>query len=173
LLGWLDRIAEGIESLTTGIVSGIIDGIKAIFVPSEDFLTEKVEAIQSKFGIADSVITIGTDIKGVFESISGGTVPYIEVDFSGLDTKYNYGGKVVVLDMSWYAPFKPYVDSILSAMIWLFFAWRLFINAPTIISGMSSGVPESTTTISQIPDIPRVAPSHRLETKGFTMGSRR
>lgn len=83
------------------------------------------------------MITIGTDLKGVFETVAGGTVPYIEVDFSGLDSKYNYGGDVFVLDMSWYVPYKPYVDSVLSAMIWLFFAWRLFIHAPGIISGAS------------------------------------
>ena len=163
----MDRIAEGIESLASGIVSGITDGIKAIFVPSEDFLIEKVETIREEFSFVDSVMEIGDAFGVMFNATRSGKVPYIEISMSGVKSKYYYGDTLVVLDMSWYAPYKPYVDVILSAMMWAFFLWRLFVHTPGIISGLP-GV-EGSVTISQIPDRPTVGPSHRLETKGFSV----
>lgn len=63
--------------------------------------------------------------------------PSIPIHLSAAQSHYGYqyGGDVEVLDLSWYAPYKQTVDSILSGFLWLLFLWGLWKNAPNIISG--------------------------------------
>lgn len=148
MLGWLDRLAEGISSLGTTfteglsdlgdrLISGLIDGIKAIFVPSEDFLSEKVDSIAEKFSFVSDIVEGSKNIAAIFETDSD-EPPYIEMDFSlAKSEKYDYGGKAVALDMSWYAPYKESVDAILSVIIYVCFLWRIFVASPGIINGQS------------------------------------
>ena len=42
--------------------------------------------------------------------------------------------------MRWYARYKPTGDVLLSSLIWVFFAWRCFVHAPNIISGIAGDV---------------------------------
>lgn len=51
-------------------------------------------------------------------------------------TKYTEAQNTVVLDLSWYSPYKSYGDLVLTGFIYLFFLWRLFINLPNIIHGL-------------------------------------
>lgn len=55
-------------------------------------------------------------------------------------TKYTSEGDFVILDLSWYAPFKAYGDLVLTGFIYLFFIWRLFISAPSIIHGVAGSI---------------------------------
>lgn len=41
----------------------------------------------------------------------------------------------IILDLSWYLPYKPYGDMVLSGFMWLSFLWLLFKRFPAIISG--------------------------------------
>ncbi len=135
-------------------------------------MTEKVDAICSEFAFVDTVLTIGDSIYGVFNAVAGGTVPYIEIDISSAGKKYHYGDSVIVLDMRWYAQYKPYVDTVLSAMIWIFFFWRLFVHLPGIISGMS-GFGDHQTQIVDLPYVPHSGYQLRLEDKSGKKSSRR
>ena len=149
MLGWLDRLAEGISSLGTTfkeglsdlgdrLISGLIDGIKAIFVPSEDYLSEKVDRLKEKFGFVFTVMETSDNIAAIFEG-DFDEPPYIEMDFSLAESeKYDYGGKAVALDMSWYERYKPSVDAILSVIIYVFFFWRLFVSLPGLVSGQAA-----------------------------------
>lgn len=64
--------------------------------------------------------------------------PSIPADLSLAQSYYgvNYGGKIEMLDLSWYTPYKKTVDDLISGFMWLFFLWALFRRAPAIISGM-------------------------------------
>lgn len=118
----------------------IIEGIRNIFVPDNDFLTEKVEAIRSEFGIIDSVSGTVSIFKEFFTNVSTGRPPKIEIDLSLAESKYNYGSSAFALNMEWYAKYKPAVDVVLSSIIWVLFAWRVFVRVPAIIGGFSSDV---------------------------------
>lgn len=48
-----------------------------------------------------------------------------------------WGANTVFVDMSWYAPYKPTMDTILSGLLWLWFAWRMVLSLPGILGGMS------------------------------------
>ena len=67
--------------------------------------------------------------------------PVIYADFDAADNNLlNMHGKVAVLDLSWYSRYKPYVDPILSASLWIFFFWRMFLLLPGIISAVGGSV---------------------------------
>ena len=143
--GLFGGITQGLENVKNAILSGvtsafeavgqtIINGIKAIFIPDEDFLTEKIDSVKEKFAFIDN-------IKDAFDNVSSlvtdgnETVPVMSVDLAQAESKYNYGGTAVALDMNWYSRFKPYADGIIIAFAYISFIFLVFKRAPEIIKG--------------------------------------
>ena len=46
-----------------------------------------------------------------------------------------YTGRVCIIDLSWYAPFKEFGDSVICIFAYMLFLWNIFIRLPDIISG--------------------------------------
>lgn len=132
-------IGDIFENIIGAAVDVLLVGIEAIFVPSEDFLTVKVESIRARFEIADSIMATGETIRGMLTSL-GGEPPVIYIHLEDSESSYDYGGTVPILDMRWYERYKPTGDKLLSSLIWLFFAWRCFVHAPNIISGIAGNI---------------------------------
>ena len=90
---------------------------------------------RAEFAFADAIISTGEYIGS---SLSGLTTepPVIYVNLGDTRGSYNLGGKVAFLDLRWYAEYKPVGDAILSAFLWLCFAWRMYVKAPGIIRGI-------------------------------------
>lgn len=64
-----------------------------------------------------------------------------------MELEFKTGKKnVKIIDMSWYQKYKPYGDAVIGGMLYIFLAWRIFKNAPNIISGVGS----SADTISKL-----------------------
>ena len=57
--GLFADVVTSIQALPVAIADAIAAPIKAIFVPSEDFLTAKVEALRAEFAFVDSVMDTG------------------------------------------------------------------------------------------------------------------
>lgn len=55
-----------------------------------------------------------------------------------LNHKY-LSGKIVVVDLSWYAPYKKYGDLVICLFVYCAYIWHIFHNASSIIAGVSSG----------------------------------
>lgn len=127
----------------------ILNGIREIFVPSEDFITEKVEALQAEFTFADSIITTGKYIGYSFQGM-GTEPPVIYVNLADNRTGLDMGGEVAFLDLRWYEEYKPTVDMILSAFLWLMFAWRVFVHLPGILRGLPGFTGESVSESKEI-----------------------
>lgn len=121
--------------LTDAIVNPLLEGIASIFVPSQDFLSAKVDAIRSEFSFADSIIStvdfFGKGLQGVETK-----PPVIYIDLGASTGDYNMGGRVVFMDLSWYEEYKPLGDALISAFLWAVFAWRVFMKLPGLVSGM-------------------------------------
>lgn len=64
--------------------------------------------------------------------------PKLELNFNNANSKYNYGGKVAYIDLSFYAPYKPTVDKIILAISYIFFFMAMYKNIPSIINGTSA-----------------------------------
>lgn len=130
-------MSSSFQNAIDGLGNFLINGIRDIFVPSEDFLTEKVNAIRERFSIADFVITLADYFDKKINAIGSVSVPpSLTVNFASSNSVYDWGGEAVVLDLSWYEPYKPTVDSLLSGILWVVFAWRLIVAAPGIINGV-------------------------------------
>ena len=116
--------------------------LKDLFIPSDDFIEDKVNQIKSKFSFAYSTIEIIESIQANIQNAET-EPPVITMNFGNAKSKYNWGGTAYALNFDWYAEYKPFVDSILSGIMWLLFVWRVFVRLPSIINGGSSAVSDS------------------------------
>lgn len=130
---FIDSLVDAITLPFEWLADTLLNGIKAIFVPSEDFLTEKVEALRKRFEWIDPFITMAETLSG---EISAGEPPVIYVHLGNAEGKYNWGGTVTFLDLSWYSRYKPVGDAVISGFLWAWFVWRMYLKIPGIIAGM-------------------------------------
>lgn len=107
----------------------------SLFVPDDDIFTQFTDIFNSKLGF---VTNIQDDFKDIKALLSGGEVSTLSniaptLSFN-INSKY-YSGDLMIIDLSWYQPFKPFVDAILGSFMIIFLIARLFVYLPTIISG--------------------------------------
>ena len=105
-----------------------------LFTPSQTKIDTLISSVTSKFGFIDSIKNSVSGLIDVLEGTNG--APQLVMTF---DHEY-LKGDVAVMDLSWYAPFKPYGDLVLTGFIYLFALWRFFINLPSIIAGIGGGI---------------------------------
>ena len=132
----MDRIAEGLGSLADSIISGIKDVLVAVFVPSEDYITDRWNSIRDRFGFAESIASTADIIFTFFKDTAFDVPPKVYLHLDHAESQYDYGGKSVCLDMSWYSRYKPTVDAFLSAWLWLVFSYRIYVRLPGTINGV-------------------------------------
>lgn len=133
----LADILEWIKTLPASIAQAISTVITDVFVPSADFISEKVDAITSRFAWITPLVDIA---QGLSVDLSSSTPPIVYVHLEDSESEYIKGGTVKFIDMSWYARYKPYGDVILSGFLWALFAWRMYLKIPGIINGVGGSV---------------------------------
>lgn len=133
LISGLERIWESICNLPEAI--GNI--LKSIFVPSEDFLTEKVQDLRNRFNWIEPILGYGNYIKA---QLVNPEPPVLYVHLGNAEGSYNYGGTVKFLDLTWYERYKSQGDAIISGFLWALFAWRMYVKLPGIINGVAGDV---------------------------------
>lgn len=128
-----------VDALVNYIATPLLSGIRALFIPDAGYLDSAIDALTSKFPFANSIAVMGVDLKQFFLSL-GSEPPVIRIDLSAATGLYDYGGDMVLVDFSFYEPYKPAMDRILSAFMWLWFCWRMLLGLPGILGGIS-GLP--------------------------------
>lgn len=124
-----------------GIISRAVQGVLTdVFVPNEVATLEKVGEMQEYFEFKDDVITAVDDLKTMLFGITPSPILKIPIGKT-TSKKYNYGtGNYIVIDVSWYAPYKQFGDKVILAIAWALFLWRLFLKLPGIISGTEGSI---------------------------------
>lgn len=112
------------------------DALHYLFVPSEERISAIQNTVSSKFDFIDSIKIGINSFKNIINNI--GNAPKLTLDLGA--TKYTQAGNFTVLDFSFYAPYKPYGDLVLTGFIYIIYLWRLFISAPSIINGVGGSV---------------------------------
>lgn len=107
------------------------DALQWLFVPSEERVTALYNTINNKFSFITTIRTAGDSLKNSIENT--GNAPKLKI--RTFKTKYTDEQEQIVLDFSWYAPYKAYGDAIMTGFVYCFFLWRLFISVPNIIRG--------------------------------------
>ncbi len=124
-----------------GIISRAVQGVLTdVFVPNEVATLEKVGEMQEYFKFKDDVITAVDDLKTMLFGITPSPILKIPIGKT-TSKKYNYGtGNYIIIDVSWYAPYKQFGDKVILAIAWALFLWRLFLKLPGIISGTEGSI---------------------------------
>lgn len=125
----------------TDIISSAVDGVLTdLFVPDEALAMEKVAEMEAYFKFKDGIITGVIDLKTMLYSINPSPILKIPIG-KPTSKKYNYGtGNYIIIDVSWYAPYKQLGDKIILAIAWALFLWHMFLKLPGIISGTEGSI---------------------------------
>lgn len=100
-----------------------------------DYLSDKINALLEEYAFAASIVNTAKAIKTGLAGITT-EPPVIYIHLENTRGSHNIGGTVPFLDLRWYAEYKPTVDTIISAFLWICFAWKMLLKLPGIISGM-------------------------------------
>lgn len=105
-----------------------------MFIPSDEFMSEKMQPIFDKFGFVTDVYDFVSDmVEAITTDID--EPPTFTVKLSQIE---KYGAQDVVIDFSWYAPYKPVGDAVLSGLFILCYAWNCFMHLPNLLQGASN-----------------------------------
>lgn len=139
---WLqDLFNQGVDLIQIGtdlpvkIFEPFADLFEEYFVPDAELFSQRTAAITAKFIWVTDMTEYGKYIIGLLQKASGNKPPVITISLSKYAGSYNWGMNDIVIDFSWYAPYKAKVDVVLGGIIWINFLWNMFKRIPDIISG--------------------------------------
>ena len=149
-VNFLATVISGIGSLVQTVVGTLADilaavlsiaqsvavAIAAVFIPSPGYFDAKVEALKGAFPFFNSAMDTAFQLKNFLINL-GSTPPIIYIDLAAGSGWYPMGGRTVFVDLTWYSAYKPTMDAVISAFLWLWFTWRLVLSLPGIIQGTS------------------------------------
>lgn len=132
-----DKIADSIGGFFTDLKDGLIEGIKFLFVPSNNIFDEFVEFIRNKFGFVFQIIEIKDFL---LEFDFSDTPPDLSFDFSGYSGSSRFiqflsGFKFELLDWSVIDPYRGFIRGLISAITWYFFLKGLPKTVVNLING--------------------------------------
>ena len=136
------RIAESIKGFFTDLKDGILDGLKALFIPSDNLFDDIVDIVKSKFGFIPQIFDM-TDFIIHLNVVD--TPPDLSFSFpenyrgnsrlgsflSGLDFE--------LIDWSVVEPYRQFIRGLIIGLSWYFFIRKLRKRASDVINGTSSG----------------------------------
>lgn len=131
--------ATFVDTLVDVVTNPIISALRSLFIPDAGYIDDAIDMFTSNFPFANSIAVMGKDLKQFFLSL-GSDPPVIYINLSAATGSYDYGGDMVLVDFSFYEPYKPAMDAILSAFLWLWFCWRMLLGLPGVLNGIS-GLP--------------------------------
>ena len=102
-----------------------------LFAPNEQNIQNNVNSIKSKFGFIEEIQEAIEPIQDIIETPDNQTSLSIDIpeNTTGIS-------RLKIIDLSWYEPYKPYGDVIITAFVYIFFIWRVYVNLPNIVSGV-------------------------------------
>ncbi len=137
----ISDLGTSLQTLCNSIIDKIAEvgaqtkaAIESLVVPDEDYLSDKIAALCEEFTFADSIVRTTQQLGNMLLGVTT-EPPVIYIDLGSTRGSYDIGGVVPFLDLRWYAEYKPTVDAIISAFLWVCFIWRMFLKLPGIING--------------------------------------
>lgn len=142
---WFADLITGIPELLAAIVDGIA-GLKdkiselfiSLFVPAPGFADPLFNKVDEKFMFMGQSEQNVNSIFNQFQTM-GQTVPTITFPFSKT-TLAKYGINDITVSFDWYVPYKPYVDTVFSAILWVMFAFNQYFAVKNIINASGNAV---------------------------------
>lgn len=132
-----------------------------LFVPSEDVVNGLVDSVKSKFSFIDTIKSSVSDVEDIL--VGAEAVPTLKIHVNR--TEYTQEQDLTIINFAWYVPFKKYGDIILTAFIYAFFFWRIYISLPNIISGTGGAINDIPSQVSDIEAYRRFGFGRSVSTK--------
>lgn len=140
--GISEKILDALSKIVDFVVNffqNFIDFMKSLFIPREGFIKEQLTNLKARFMWFDRVIKFASDFVDMIQAVYYNEPPSLNADLSKLNSKYwSVSGTVNMLDLSWYEPYKKNTDTIISAILWMCFFWRIYLRIPDILQGSGS-----------------------------------
>lgn len=122
---WFRKILNGI----TGIPGKILEGIKGLFLPSEEFMSNYAEKIGTKFSFINDITECFKLIVSIAKEPEQAPTWYITLPaFVG-------GERVNIINFGWLNDNIKEIRKYIRAFIWIEWIWLIIKRAPDIISG--------------------------------------
>lgn len=133
---FLGKIIDGILAIPKIIINLLLELLRTLFVPADDFLDHKLDELIQRFHFTDNVATSFKAVVGFFTDTDFSDVPNVKISFGAAEgTIVDYSGTQEGLDLTWYAKYKPTVDKLISGFLWIVFLFNLYRALPGIIGG--------------------------------------
>lgn len=127
----------GLDDVISKAVQGVMTDV---FIPNEAATLEKIGEMQQYFEFKDDIIKAVDDLRIMLFGITPSPILKIPIGKT-TSKKYNYGtGNYIIIDVSWYAPYKQFGDKVILAIVWALFLWHMFLKLPGIISGTEGSI---------------------------------
>lgn len=121
-------LVKKIYTAITSIPEKLLEGIKTLFIPSEEYMNSFVSRMQEKFTIQKDAEFIMQKINNTFKQSESAPVIYITTSQTG---------RVQVLDFSIFASHIDEIRKFTSAFLVVGYFWLVVKQLPSIISGQS------------------------------------
>lgn len=137
--GWINFWSSFTDVSLKDFVLDIVDEVEKQTNPlHEDNQAEFDSALTNLktntfIGSIDSIVN--DTMPELLQHINGSTSTFVFYTAGVSTDLYSIPSSKIVLDMSWYAPFKQYGDMIISGFMWLFYLIMLFRHLPDILNG--------------------------------------
>lgn len=129
-------IYTSVESLAGNISDSVKNVLTSLFIPDTAVINNALSDLKGNFAFVN-------DFRNIVSSIINTAIEphdYITIhNWNKSANKYDQRDRYRI-SFSWYAPYRPYVNAIIIALVYLFFIWRIFIKLPSIISGTGGGI---------------------------------
>lgn len=130
--GFFSDLAEKIKGFFIDLGNTILDGLKFLFVPSDNLFLDLIDLIHEKFGFIFQILEIGDfiinyDFK---ESPPDATVKF--------DNSWGHF-EAEIMDWSIIEPYRNLIKNLVLAISWYLFLRKVQKRLPDIINGVSSG----------------------------------
>lgn len=132
--GFFTDLGDKIGGFLTDVKDGILEGLKFLFVPSENLFLDLIDLIKSKFGFVFQLVEI-TDF--ILHENFDDVAPDSNVTFKG--NKWFGSFTVQIMDWSVIEPYRDLIKNLSLAVSWYFFIRKLQKRLPDIINGTSDG----------------------------------
>ena len=117
------------------IVESLQGVLEYLFVPDNTLINEKIEDIKLRFSFVDNVKQTINEITNIVYDENNSPTLSITVPENRTGIR-----EIEVINLSWYANYKTYGDTIICCFVYAFFFWRIFIKIPAILSGTAGNV---------------------------------
>jgi len=143
LVSYLTDIFNGVISIPDAITASISGVLTDLFVMDEAMQAEVDAQIEETFEPISWIKQFATDFRTFIHGFLGSNAepPKIPIHLGNATSKYNWGGDEYIIDLSFWAPYKPFADAIVIFFAWAFYLWHLFKTLPSLILGGDGLVP--------------------------------